>query len=298
MKKTLMIVLLASLLAACNYADTPTAMVGLHYEDGAFESRKYVALIEQGVRKPINPGDVVFYYPIDQRTYRVTDQPGAGDTPTADKVTMNLRGAEVSILGQMLFKLNRDEETLRSFHEELGYKYNAYADDTGNPSALDPGWNAMLQDVIRPIINSAALDAARSYDSLDELMVNQAGEGTETFETRFSGAFAAKLDELGYSNYFCGPDYDGTNDCGDIAFAVERVIPPQQYVDQGNAREAAVARLQAAEANADAVAAEVDVDRQRVDLLGQAGFVCLEIARAGQPCYLGATPPTPVRAVP
>ncbi|HEY3015381.1 MAG TPA: band 7 protein, partial [Nocardioides sp.] len=53
-----------------NFANTDANRIGLHYGGGIIEDKKFKSVIEPGsTNKLIGPGDTVYTYPIDQRSY-------------------------------------------------------------------------------------------------------------------------------------------------------------------------------------------------------------------------------------
>lgn len=53
-----------------NFASTEANKIGLHYGGGVVEDKKFKSIIPPGsTNKLIGPGDTIYSYPIDQRSY-------------------------------------------------------------------------------------------------------------------------------------------------------------------------------------------------------------------------------------
>src|SRR6266508_1815781 len=129
-----------------NFASTDANRIGLHYGGGVIEAKKFKSIIEPGsTNNLIGPGDTMYTYPIDQRSYIIG---GAGaDTSPDDEVTVVSKdNVRLGVRVQVYFTLNRDKDTLKQFHERIGLKTHAYT---------SAGWDDMLQSYFRPQIDRA-----------------------------------------------------------------------------------------------------------------------------------------------
>lgn len=152
--KTLMTALVALAvmagLSACSTASLEPDEFGLHYEDGAFSSKKFENCIEPSDRVYDGPGDKHYLYYYGQRTFSFTGASGSEQSPLP--VTTK-DGQEVLIPGFVTFTLNTDCEVLQEFHERIGIKYAAYKDGGG--------WGTFLSDYLAvplsAVMNEASL---------------------------------------------------------------------------------------------------------------------------------------------
>ncbi len=87
---------------------TDANRIGLHYGGGVIEDKKFKSIMPPGAtNKLIGPGDTVYSYPIDQRSYIIG---GAGaDTEDADEVTVVSKdNVRLGVRVQVYFTLNRE----------------------------------------------------------------------------------------------------------------------------------------------------------------------------------------------
>ena len=160
-----------------NFASTDTNRIGLHYGGGVVEAKKFKSIIPPGsTNKLIGPGDTLYTYPIDQRWYIIGGD--AADTDAADEVTVVSKdNVRLGVRVQVYFTLNRDKDVIKSFHERIGLKTEAYE---------ERGWNDMLQSYFRPQIDRALAAVATNY-GWAELYNNESKKAT--FQTAAAQEF-------------------------------------------------------------------------------------------------------------
>ena len=166
-------------LSACGVTSSQVNQIGLHYSGGIVEDKEFVSLIEPGATNTrIGLGNVVYYYPNDQRTYRFS-RDGAGDVASAITAPTT-EGTRVVLEGIITFRLCQPTEAdregfasdwgedgyaecLRSFHENIGLKTSAF--EAG-------GWTAMLTEFLRPAIEISVNRSTRSL-TVDQLLTTE-----------------------------------------------------------------------------------------------------------------------------
>jgi len=235
------------------------------------EDKKFKSIIPPGsTNRLIGPGDTVYAYPTDQRSYIIG---GAGaDTDGGDEVTVVSKdNVRLGVRVQVYFTLNRQEETLRSFHERIGLKTDAYE---------DRGWNEMLQSYFRPQIDRALAAVATNY-SWAELYNNEAKKSA--FQTAASQEFTRLLPAAVGGDYFCGPSYTGSNACGELSFTIQKPTPLDKGIIDGLE---AKQRAELAKATQVQKNQQVDVElqsvKQQVAMLGSQGYLLKTAIESGK----------------
>jgi uncharacterized membrane protein YqiK len=265
------VVLLIILFNIFNFASTDANKIGLHYGGGVIEDKKFKSLIPPGsTNKLIGPGDTLYTYPIDQRSYIIG---GAGaDTENADEVTVVSKdNVRLGVRVQVYFTLNRDKDVIKSFHERIGLKTQAYEDD---------GWNAMLQSYFRPQIDRALAAVATNYNWAE--LYNNEKKKAE-FQTAASAAFTKLLPAAVGGDYFCGPTYTGSNDCGELSFTIQKPTPLDKGIIDGlEAKQRAELAKQAQEQKNQQVNVELQSVKQQVALLGSQGYLLKSAIESGK----------------
>jgi hypothetical protein len=254
-----------------NFADTDANKIGLHYGGGVVEDKKFKSIIPPGsTNKLIGPGDTVYAYPTDQRSYIIG---GAGaDTDGGDEVTVVSKdNVRLGVRVQVYFTLNRNEDTLKSFHERIGLKTDAYE---------ERGWNDMLQSYFRPQIDRALAAVATNY-TWAELYNNEAKKSA--FQTAASTEFTRLLPAAVGGDYFCGPSYTGNNACGELSFTVQKPTPLDKGIIDGleAKQRAELARATQVQKN-EQVNVELQSVKQQVAMLGAQGYLLKTAIESGK----------------
>ncbi|QNE18812.1 band 7 protein [Kribbella qitaiheensis] len=254
-----------------NFASTDANRIGLHYGGGVIEDKKFKSIVPPGsTNKLIGPGDKLYTYPIDQRSYIIG---GAGaDTDNADEVTVVSKdNVRLGVRVQVYFTLNRDPKVIQQFHERIGLKTDAYT---------QAGWDAMLQSYFRPQIDRALAAVATDY-LWNELYNNEARK------TKFQSAAATKFTELLPAavggDYFCGPSYTGGNACGELSFTIQKPTPLDKGIIDGlEAKQRAELAKQAQEQKNQQINVELQSVKQQVALLGSQGYLLKSAIESGK----------------
>ena len=84
------VIVLIVLFNIFNFADTDANKIGLHYGGGVVEDKTFKSIVPPGsTNKLIGPGDTVYAYPIDQRSYII-----GGDGADTDSGRRGHRGEQ------------------------------------------------------------------------------------------------------------------------------------------------------------------------------------------------------------
>ena len=254
-----------------NFASTDANRIGLHYGGGVIEDKKFKSIVPPGsTNKLIGPGDKLYTYPIDQRSYIIG---GAGaDTDDADEVTVVSKdNVRLGVRVQVYFTLNREPKVIQQFHERIGLKTDAYTQS---------GWDAMLQSYFRPQIDRALAAVATNY-LWNELYNNEARK--TKFQTEAASKFTEILPAAVGGDYFCGPSYTGSNGCGELSFTIQKPTPLDKGIIDGlEAKQRAELAKQAQEQKNQQVNVELQSVKQQVALLGSQGYLLKTAIESGK----------------
>lgn len=267
----LLVVVIIVLANLFNFADTDANKIGLHYGGGVIEDKKFKSIIPPGsTNKLIGPGDTVYSYPIDQRSYIIG---GAGaDTEDADEVTVVSKdNVRLGVRVQVYFTLNREQPVIQSFHERIGLKTDAYTAS---------GWDDMLQSYFRPQIDRALAAVGTNYNWA-ELYNNEAKKSQ--FQTAAAKEFTRLLPAAVGGDYFCGPSYTGGNACGELSFTIQKPTPLDKGIIDGlEAKQRAELAKQAQEQKNQQVNVELQSVKQQVAMLGAQGYLLKSAIESGK----------------
>ena len=140
-------------LAGCSAADTAPDEVAVRYEGGTFDAQTFKRCHGPSVLEYGSPGDRVFTYPVGQRTFKFSLDPGSDSPP----LTVTAKGSvELVVSGLITFESNfADCATLRQFHEKIGRKYEAWTPE---------GWARMLGVYIKDPTDRAIDNAGLGFE--------------------------------------------------------------------------------------------------------------------------------------
>jgi SPFH domain / Band 7 family len=254
-----------------NFADTDANKIGLHYGGGVIEDKKFKSIIPPGsTNQLIGPGDTVYDYPIDQRSYIIGGD--GADTDAADEVTVVSKdNVRLGVRVQVYFTLNRDKDVIKSFHERIGLKTEAYEED---------GWNDMLQSYFRPQIDRALAAVATNYNWA-ELYNNEAKKSA--FQAAAAKEFTRLLPAAVGGDYFCGPSYNGNNACGELSFTIQKPTPLDKGIIDGlEAKQRAELAKATQEQKNQQVNVELQSVKQQVAMLGAQGYLLKTAIESGK----------------
>jgi SPFH domain / Band 7 family len=265
------VIVLIVLFNIFNFADTDANKIGLHYGGGVVEDKAFKSIVRPGsTNKLIGPGDTVYAYPIDQRSYIIGGD--GADTDSADEVTVVSKdNVRLGVRVQVYFTLNRSEDVLKSFHERIGLKTDAYE---------DRGWNDMLQSYFRPQIDRALAAVATNY-TWAELYNNEAKKSA--FQAAASTEFTRLLPAAVGGDYFCGPSYTGNNACGELSFTIQKPTPLDKGIIDGlEAKQRAELAKATQEQKNQQVNVELQSVKQQVAMLGAQGYLLKTAIESGK----------------
>jgi regulator of protease activity HflC (stomatin/prohibitin superfamily) len=249
---------------ASAFAKTPKDRIGISYGGGPFEAARFQKIVEPGSSLFFNGFfDDLYLYPADQRNYIVagsveSDDPGTGTitAPTRDRVQV---GYQVAVY----YRLNTDQ--LRSFHEELGLKYEAYTAD---------GWNDLIEDTFRQQIEVALQEQTRRYDVADlfgdvDVLI--------TLQDEVEASLSAGLRAATGEDYFCSPTFEPGGECLPPNFVVKKIDIPTSVATSFEA-------LRNSEIDIERRAAEAEAIEVLSDALAEAGddYNLLRAIESGQ----------------
>lgn len=197
------------IVAACSTVDTDPSQVALHYSGGSWESQEFVDCVKPGTQQNFNSaGDHYYYYPTGQRTYRFSDEPGSDSGPI--KVTSSDQ-VELTVKGSLTFDFATSCEKftdaagrewpgglLQKFHETLGTKDKAAAEDAGDP--MGAGWGNILRTYIGDTVDRVADNASLKFPTVQ---LNADEVKKAEWERAVLEALPARLkDRAGGEDYF------------------------------------------------------------------------------------------------
>lgn len=267
--------------------DTATNEVCVAYSGGWFEDKEFKDIIQPGRTKAsIGIGSDCYPYRTDQRSYRGAqgynaETAGRDGNPDAPEVIVT--GApseedtsstvELMVEYQLYFKINRDPEVLRAFHENLGVKTKAWTED---------GWRDLLTDYFRPQIERS-LEAAALEFAWDDLYSNE--ETRRAYQARTVELLKAAVNEVIGGDYFCSPAYDGGEDseCGNFTFTVSKPsITSQALLDSIVAGETAQREADNQRVRNEEARTALEVDEELVALYGPEGALLYKAIESGK----------------
>ncbi len=236
------------------------------------EDKKFKSIIPPGsTNKLIGPGDTVYAYPIDQRSYIIG---GAGaDTDNADEVTVVSKdNVRLGVRVQVYFTLNREsEDVIKSFHERIGLKTDAYEERAGTTccSPTSGRRSTVRWPRSRPTTPGPSSTTTRRR--------------SPEFQTAASTEFTRLLPAAVGGDYFCGPSYTGNNACGELSFTIQKPTPLDKGIIDGlEAKQRAELAKQAQEQKNQQVNVELQSVKQQVAMLGAKGYLLKTAIESGK----------------
>ena len=144
-------------LTGCGVSPAPDEEA-IRYNQPPFSGVSFAECVPAGSFNAAAPwsGAEYYRYPAGQRTYSFSGDGSQSDAPAFKANTKD--GVEMTVSGVVAFKLATDCENLRSFHENIGIKTNAYVNESGD------GWKSMLDTYLGASIQRAVNDATQGRD--------------------------------------------------------------------------------------------------------------------------------------
>lgn len=271
-RPALWLVVLALAGSACGLASSAVNEVCLIYEGGITQDKEFRGILEPGAtNNSIGVGSDTYCYRIDQRTY-IAGDPNRARVDTQPVVVVSDDDVQLATDYQLYFTLNQDEEILRRFHENLGVKTQAWT---------ELGWIQLLQEYFAPQIDRAMEAAALGHNWRD---LYGSEETRREFQTETVANLKRNIFEVIGDDYFCGPAYQGPgDDCGDFTFTVGKPTPTNaEIIAAVEAEQQAAAATIAQEQENARIRAELEVERELVELYGAQGALLREAIKSGK----------------
>lgn len=276
-RRLLLVFVAVAVLSGCGalgYKSSAVNELCLIYSGGTWEEKEYKGLLDPGsTNEGTGIGSSTYCYRIDQRSYIASAQDGRGDTrPVQVAAKGEVEGSVVrmNVEYQLYFTLNQDEDVIRAFHENLGVKTEAWDED---------GWVTMLQEYFEPQIERALETAALRHD-WRALYADE--EARREFQRDTVSTLQQNIRDVIGGDYFCGPAYDGTNECGAFTFTVGKPEPVNADIISAIERRVEAEELTAAQAQEnERIAAQVEGEERLVELYGAQGALLLKAIESG-----------------
>lgn len=267
MNKTAAIAVTAATLAAltgCATASPAPDVDAIRYDSPPFSGTSFKECVQAGSYDMAAPwsGADFFDYPAGQRTYTFT---GDGKGADAAAIKANTRdGVEMTVAGVVGFRLNTTCDALKSFHENVGLKFNASMKD----GQTSEGWAKMLDTYLGASVQRAVNDAtqARTWQAL---------YSDPATKTQWEADVKAKLPT--YVKQAMGGDYlDG------FAPTIQKPEIPQDLSDSLRAAQVAVQQNKAQKERNVQVTSELESIKALVKVLGTDGYVAYQAIKDGK----------------
>jgi len=219
------------------------------------------------------------HYPAQQQYYTISANPDAGNQLGVDVVTVpSADGVNLSLQGTVYYSLNwSDTSVLYEFDNKFGTR-DYPTPSGGTLTAYDgtDGWNAFINQVVRPVLNNDLREEIGDYDCVDlvsscALVANSAtvagqqhlGKGTTGLsnsanitqvENAIDTNLTSDLDSTLGGDYLTGIRFNLSQ--------VDLPAPVQAEVDQAQAAYAAVSEAEAQKAQATITAEANEIKEQ------------------------------------
>ncbi|GGS47381.1 hypothetical protein GCM10010156_02680 [Planobispora rosea] len=266
------VVVFSVLLSACSRVSTQPDEIILHYAGGVFEPIEFERCVNPSSGATLlGPGDTAYSYPFGQRTF---DFSGAQDAESKPLTVVSRDNVEMRVSGVATFTLNTECKTLQQFHEKIGLKFRAYYEE-----GESEGWRRMLGIYMRVPLDRALDAASQEFEwrgLFNDPKVKQA------WETRVGELARQFIKETAGAAYFCGQNYAGSGDCGDISLTIQKPEPPASLVEALSAEQAAKAENVAQAQRNAKVRTELESIKDLVKVLGRDGAVLWQAIQKGQ----------------
>jgi regulator of protease activity HflC (stomatin/prohibitin superfamily) len=270
----LLVVLGLALLAVVpsSVKKTPRNRVGISYGGGPIEAAHFQKVVQPGSPLFFNGVfDQLYLYPSDTQTYIVSKDPNQGDVQQVDSIISPSRDrVQIEYQVAVYFKLNTDR--LRSFHEQLGLQYSAYA---------TAGWRRLIQDTFRQQIENVLQEETRKHDVAD--LYGDAAVLTQIQDEIEGNLGEGLIGALGQP-YLCGPTFAPGGDCEPPTFIIKKVDIPQSVSDAFEANRTSQIKVLTAQNEIAQRTAEAEAIKALNQGLSQAGmpYVLLKAIESGK----------------
>lgn len=260
-KKTLTIaaaILGTAALAGCGSAPQPDE-VAVRYDSPPFSGTNFARCVAPGEFNMAAPWSGAEYttYPAGQRTFTFQGDGAGVDSPAFTANTKD--GVEMTVSGQVAFRLDESCDNLRSFHENVGRFNNAGEAE---------GWANLLRKYLGQSIQRAMNDATQA----------QEWKGLYS-DPKVKAAWEAKVKELlpQYVNQAMGGAY-----LTDFSPTIQKPDVPENLRNALAASQEAVEQNRAQKARNEQVKSELQSIRELVAVLGPDGYNTYQAIKDGK----------------
>jgi len=144
-----------------SFKAVPPDQVCVVQEGGPFDGRDVKEVREPSSSvSPIGIWNSQHCYPVTERTYTLSTDPGEADSKTVDTFrTPTVDAIQVVLEGQARFTLNSDPAVVEDFYRRYGLRtYGGHHPDDGGE-----GWDNFLAQVLRPVLLNSIREAVGHY---------------------------------------------------------------------------------------------------------------------------------------
>lgn len=222
------------------------------------------------------------HYPAQQQYYTISANPNQGNQLGVDVVTVpSADGVNLSLQGTLYYSLNwANTNTLYEFDNKFGTRdYPTPGGSSLTAYNGTDGWNAFVNEVIRPILNNDLREQIGDYDCVDlvsscALVANAATQAGNGQQQRLGGTTTGLSNSQNITRVENAIDTNLTSDLtatlgaayfSGIRFNLSQVdlpTPVQDQVDQAQAAYAGVSQAEAQKAQASIQAAANQIKQQ------------------------------------
>jgi hypothetical protein len=209
------------LLGGCTSYNTDRNQLTARYGGGITEEKVWKGMVASGTTRNwefgTGAGDDLYSYPATPRTWLAESQrnnegrlerTANADRPGVECVTID--GTRMLVDYALSFRLNREPEVFRAFHENIGDKNDIQAWRGGE------NWNRMVGVYFDSPVEKLIVDLCGGYTA-DELR-NDSAKRRE-FGQALTAQGKEAIDRRVGGDYFCGSSLES---CGEIVFDVGR----------------------------------------------------------------------------
>lgn len=266
--------------AACASVNTEPDEVAVVYNAARGSATTFSRCVGASARQGVSASDNTWTYPAGQRFFKFSSDPGAESGALS---VVSKDNVQMEVTGVALFALNTSCQTLRQFHERIGLKTGAYfygTETAADSSAPDTrGWASMLATYFQQPLDRA-LDAAAQEFEWKKLFNDPAAK--QAWEQRVGVLFAQFVKETTGGAYFCGPNYAGAGDCGQVQLNLNKPEPPASLVEAMASEQAAKQQNLAQRQLNARVKTELESIKDLVKVLGPDGYVLYQAIKDGK----------------
>lgn len=270
------------------WKSTPPDKLAIHMSGGPIQGTHFIGVVPPGQGTHfVGLLEGWNLLPATQRTYIISANPNEGDKKTVDTVQVasktdilpdgtKINTVPVSIEASLYFKLNTacpnpnghnpNDCPIRDFYTQICLHEFANVDGSGTSQCTDltpgHGWDAMLDQYLRPQVNRAIRDEAGKHQYVE--MWHDPNVRSQ-MQTAIASSLAADINSALGGPFFCGPD-STSNKCTALSFILSAANPPKEtqdaYTQTATSAQNVLKTQQ--DAQAKAAAAQGDADSQRI----------------------------------